>query len=185
MFWNVCKKKIMRCSDLVRNADRLSAQFTLTWLDNNLVVVTFHYQRTIESLPSVCLGETYSSTAAFAPTVPGLVNSLDVVNCVDTDTSHQAVLLVKQHQELWLQLLFDFEQMVYSESPRVCLNEIGVDLLVAIVCIKTRSQSSTSSTTGSSGGISWSWGNILDSTNSETVSCKSSNGGLSTWSWGL
>jgi hypothetical protein len=47
------------------------------------------------------------------------------------------------------------------------------------------SESSSSSTTTSSGGIGWDWGNILNSTDLETVSGKGSNGRLSTWSWGL
>ena len=49
----------------------------------------------------------------------------------------------------------------------------------------TRSQSSTSSTTGSSGGIGWDWGNILNSTNLESISCEGSDGRLGTWTWSL
>ena len=47
------------------------------------------------------------------------------------------------------------------------------------------SESSTSSSTGSSGGIGWDWGDVLDSSDLETVSGKGSDGRLSTWSWGL
>jgi hypothetical protein len=47
------------------------------------------------------------------------------------------------------------------------------------------SESSSSSTTGSSGGIGWDWGDIFDSTNLESISGKSSDSGLGTWSWGL
>ena len=47
------------------------------------------------------------------------------------------------------------------------------------------SESSTSSTTSSSGGIGWDWGDIFDSTDLESISGKSSDSGLSTWSWGL
>merc|ERR1740130_229150 len=47
------------------------------------------------------------------------------------------------------------------------------------------SESSTSSTTSSSGGIGWDWGNIFNSTDLESISGKSSNSGLGTWSWGL
>ena len=43
------------------------------------------------------------------------------------------------------------------------------------------SQSSTSSTTGSSGGIGWDWGDVLDSADSETVTGEGSDGGLGTW----
>ena len=48
-----------------------------------------------------------------------------------------------------------------------------------------RSQSSTSSTTGSSGGIGWDWGNIFNSTNLESISCEGSDGRLGTWTWSL
>lgn len=46
------------------------------------------------------------------------------------------------------------------------------------------SESSTSSTTTSSSGISWNWGNILNSTNSESVTSEGSDGGLGTWTNG-
>ena len=47
------------------------------------------------------------------------------------------------------------------------------------------SESSSSSTTLSSGGISWDWGNVLNSTDLDTVSGNGSDGGLGTWTWGL
>lgn len=48
-----------------------------------------------------------------------------------------------------------------------------------------RLQSSTSSTTLSSGGVRWNWGNILDSADSQTGSSQGSQSGLTTWTWGL
>lgn len=48
-----------------------------------------------------------------------------------------------------------------------------------------RSETSTTATRATAGGISWSWGNILDSADLETVTGKSSNGRLGTWTWGL
>lgn len=46
-------------------------------------------------------------------------------------------------------------------------------------------QSSTSSTTLSSGGVRWNWGDILNSTDSQTGSGQGSDGRLTTWTWGL
>lgn len=47
------------------------------------------------------------------------------------------------------------------------------------------SESSTSSTAGSSGRVSGNWSNVLDSSDFETISGKSSDGRLGSWSWGL
>ena len=47
------------------------------------------------------------------------------------------------------------------------------------------SESSSSSSTGSSGRVSWDWGDVLNSSDLDTVSGKGSDGGLSSWSWGL
>lgn len=47
------------------------------------------------------------------------------------------------------------------------------------------SQSSTSSTTSSSGGVGWDWSDILDSTDLDSVTGNSSDGRLGSWSWGL
>lgn len=46
-------------------------------------------------------------------------------------------------------------------------------------------QSSTSSTTLSSGGVRRNWGDVLDSTDSQTGSSQGSQGRLTTWTWGL
>ena len=46
------------------------------------------------------------------------------------------------------------------------------------------SESSTSSTTASSGGIGWDWGDILNSTDLESVTGESSDGRLGTWTNG-
>ena len=61
-------------------------------------------------------------------------------------------------------------------------------ILKLLWCVRLKplcSESSSSSTTSTSGGISWDWGNILNSTDLETVSGKGSDGGLGTWTWGL
>merc|ERR1712127_733856 len=57
--------------------------------------------------------------------------------------------------------------------------------MVIIGLRRVSSESSSSSTTRLSGRISWNWGNILNSTDLESISSKSSDGGLGTWSGGL
>lgn len=47
------------------------------------------------------------------------------------------------------------------------------------------SESSTSSTTVSSGGVGGDWGNILDSADLDAISCDGSDGRLGAWAWGL
>lgn len=63
--------------------------------------------------------------------------------------------------------------------------ELNIKIDYGVGGFQLRSESSTSSTTSASGGISWDWGNILNSTDLESISGKGSNGRLGTWSWGL
>ena len=48
-----------------------------------------------------------------------------------------------------------------------------------------RSETSTTATGASAGGVGWDGGHVLDSADLEAVTSEGSDGGLGTWAWGL
>lgn len=56
---------------------------------------------------------------------------------------------------------------------------------VAIAACSNNLQTTTTATTLPSGRVRWNWGDILNSTNSDTRSGESSKSRLSTWTWSL